>query len=143
MPLDYEAMLTRILESDFGKAWIRDRKENLKDEVEFYGSPLSERQWKENLVSNFFEESFEVISKVLPELWPEICGIVRDVLDWDVLEKPETFEEFVHQGFGAATVQIPWSLDEYLHGLERELCKVLKARFEPPKEVLEEAARGE
>lgn len=120
-----KSMLKCIFESDFAKEWIKTRRENLKEEVEFYGRERTEQEWKSDLLSEFFEQDLTEIVKVLPEIWGSIKEHVQSAVH-DVLEKPETFEEHVHSGTFTEYVEAPFKLSRYLETVEDELQKVLK-----------------
>jgi len=121
-----EFMLKRIFESDYAKEWIKNRQENIKDETEFYKRELTEEEWKSNLVSEFLEQDLKDIVAVLPEVWQEIQEQVKDELE-AVLCEPGKLEEYIGLGFGKSHLDVPFSLEEYLNKLDRELQKTLKA----------------
>ena len=121
-----KSMLERIFNSDFAKEWIQNRQETLKEEVEFYGKERTEEEWKSDLLGEFFSESLEKIVAVLPEVWQDIKEQVKGELD-DVLESPETFEQYVGGHTFIEHVEVPFKLSRYLESLEDDLQKTLEA----------------
>jgi hypothetical protein len=119
-------MLNLILNSDFARDWIKNREANLQDEINFYGHILTEKEWKTDLVNNFFEQTWAKIVKVLPDIWYDIQARVRDTLDWKVLYKAEEFDDYVGYGaFSSEYVSVPFDLSKYLGELEQEILKTL------------------
>lgn len=127
--LDYGDILDKILNSEFAKAWMKRRKADLKDEIEFYGKPLKPSEWKSNMLSDFFAESLSDIAQLLPSVWSHIKDVVRDELDLEVLRKPESLEDHMSGSSFSEYVQVPFSLSEYLDHLDDKLQDVLKKRL--------------
>jgi hypothetical protein len=130
MRLDYEGILDRIFESKFGRRWIRDRERDLRDEIEFYGRELSEKEWRSNLLSNFFEQDLPEIVEVLPEIWEEVQEEVRSRVESGPLHSVKDFEGYIESGSWRDHVVVLFSLPSYLGDLESDLHKVLEKRFQ-------------
>ena len=120
-----KSMLERIFNSDFAKEWIKTRQENLQDEREFYKRELTEQEWKSNLVTEFLEQELKDIVAILPEVWEEIKEQAKEEL-LDILDEPETLEEYTTSHFGTSHITVPFSLEDYLNRLDHELQKTFK-----------------
>jgi hypothetical protein len=124
--MDYADMVRRILNSEYGRSWIRDREAEREGEVKFYGRELTEEEWKENLVESFLEEPLELIVKVLPEVWEEIKEQVDEKLHSEVLRSPGDLEDSVAGGAFTGHVKVLWDMSDYFEGLKKNLRKAIR-----------------
>jgi len=112
MMLDYKSLLEKIR----GSEWAKGIREEFGEDEGFT---------EEGLVEEFFSETFEVIIKVLPELWEDIKEEVKAEVSW-VLANPKEFEDAVVSHLGKGYLEIDFDLEKYLQRVCDKVLEVLK-----------------
>ena len=113
MTLDYKSVLEKIR----GSEWAKEIKEEFGGDKDFT---------EEGLIEQFFYEKFEVIVKVLPELWEDIKEEVKGEFCW-VVDNPKDFEDAVVSHLGKEYLSINFSLEKYLAHVCEMVVRELKS----------------
>jgi len=113
MTLDYKSMLEKIR----GSEWVKEIKEEFGGDKDFT---------EEGMIDEFFYEKFEVIVKVLPELWEDIKEEVKGEFCW-VVDNPKDFEDAVVSHLGRGYLSIDFSLEKYLERVCKKVLEVLES----------------
>jgi hypothetical protein len=120
-------MLNRILKSKFAKDWVKERNKDLQREIDFSDRERTENDWQPDLINDFFHQPLPQIVKVLPEIWEDVKHRVMLDVKYDVLDKVESFEDYVNSSGFSSHIDVLFDLNQYLDETMEAVLNVLEA----------------